>query len=109
MPENIPWMARRARLLLGQTQAQFAELLGVEDGTVSRWERGKLQPAPTVLAKLNEIITTKGSMLGDRVVRASPVYKFLVPMSDLKKAVVVSKGARAALQKAGVPYNELSD
>lgn len=32
------------------TQAQFATLLGVHSLTVSKWERGRLQPAPYQVA-----------------------------------------------------------
>jgi transcriptional regulator with XRE-family HTH domain len=106
---NVPWMTRRARLLLGMTQAQFAEMFEVDDGTVSRWERGRLRPAPSILAKINEVLTQKGSILGDKAIRASSISKFLVPMDNLKKSIVASKGAQAALQKVGIPYKVLSD
>ena len=43
---DIPYLVRPARLALGQTQSQFAEQFEVDDGTVSRWERGKLRPSP---------------------------------------------------------------
>ena len=45
---DIPYLVRRARLALGQTQSQFAEQFEVDDGTVSRWERGKLRPSPAI-------------------------------------------------------------
>ena len=43
---DIPYLVRRARLVLGQTQSKFAEQFEVDDGTVSRWERGKAPPLP---------------------------------------------------------------
>ncbi len=48
---DISYLARRARLVLGQTQSQFAEQFEVDDGTVSRWERGKLRPSRAIIAK----------------------------------------------------------
>ena len=38
MDVGVPFVVRRARLLMGMTQAEFAELFEVDDGTVSRNE-----------------------------------------------------------------------
>jgi len=35
----------RARLKIGLTQAQFAELLGVSKRTLEQWEQGRRQPS----------------------------------------------------------------
>ncbi len=35
---------KRIRILLGETQAQFAERLSVSPDMVHRWERGKAEP-----------------------------------------------------------------
>lgn len=43
----------RKKLLL--TQSEFAELLGVKLGTVSRWESGKFEPTMRVKRKLREL------------------------------------------------------
>ncbi len=41
-----PAEIRAVRQSLGMTQAQFAQLLGVHNLTVSKWERGILEPSP---------------------------------------------------------------
>ena len=38
MDVGVPFGVRRARLLMGMTQAEFAALFEVDDGTVSRNE-----------------------------------------------------------------------
>ena len=63
---DIPYLARRARLVLGQTQSQFAEQFEVDDGTVSRWERGKLRPSRAIIAKLREIVLRLSFVAGIR-------------------------------------------
>ena len=38
--------------VLSMTQAELASKLGVEAVTVSRWERGAVEPRPTVIREL---------------------------------------------------------
>ncbi len=106
---DIPFLVRRARLLLGETQSQFAERFGVEDGTVSRWERGKLRPHPQALKQIRKIVIHEGSFLSDALIRASHVAKIVTPMDDLTHAIVVSKGVKDALRQAGGSYDSLSN
>ena len=105
---DIPYLVRRTRLVLGQTQSQFAEQFEVDDGTVSRWERGKLRPSPAIIAHLREIVLRSSFVAGKELIRASPILKFVSPIDDLKHPCVISKGIRAALKRAGVPDYELS-
>jgi transcriptional regulator with XRE-family HTH domain len=107
--EKVPFLVRRARLLLGETQMQFAEQFGVEDGTVSRWERGKLRPHPQALKQIREIVIRKGSFLSDALIRASHVAKIVTPMNDLTQAIVVSKGVKDALKQVGLSFESLSN
>ncbi|MGA7329632.1 MAG: helix-turn-helix transcriptional regulator [Rhodomicrobium sp.] len=106
---TAPYFVRRARLLLGMTQRQFAEQFDVDDGTVSRWELGKLQPGPKAWQKIQAITTKHGSLLADKAVRASPVYKFITPMDNLRTALVVSRGAFSRLSKVGITLQDLSN
>ena len=99
---DIPYLVRRTRLVLGQTQSQFAEQFEVDDGTVSRWERGKLRPSPAIIAHLREIVLRSSFVAGKELIRASPILKFVSPIDDLKHPCVISKGIRAALKRAGV-------
>lgn len=47
---------RLRRRRLGLTQQDLAELLDVEQGTVSRWERGTEQPRPARVARLHNVL-----------------------------------------------------
>ena len=105
---DIPYLVRRARLALGQTQSQFAEQFEVDDGTVSRWERGRLRPSPAILAQLREIVLRLCFVTGKELIRASPILKFLSPIDDLKHPCVISKGIRVALKRTGVSDRDLS-
>jgi transcriptional regulator with XRE-family HTH domain len=105
---DIPYLVHRARLALGQTQSRFAEHFEVDDGTVSRWERGKLRPAPAIVAQLREIVLRLSFVAGKELIRASPILKFVSPIDDLKHPCVISKGIRLALKRAGIPDHDLS-
>ena len=74
MDVGVPFVVRRARLLMGMTQAEFAGLFGVDDGTVSRWERGKLHPASKVWRRIRNITLKEDSLRDEALVRASPVW-----------------------------------
>ena len=98
---DIPYLVRRARLVLGWTQSQFAEQFEVDDGTVSRWERGSCVPPPAILAQLREVVLRLGFVAGKELIRASPILKCLSPIDDLKHPCVISKGIRMALKRPG--------
>jgi len=51
MPEKI----RRMRKARGLTQAEFAEILGVSQSAISKWERGEDEPRPDFLRALAEM------------------------------------------------------
>ena len=101
MDVGVPFVVRRARLLMGMTQAEFAELFDVDDGTVSRWERGKLHPAPKVWKRIRDITLKEDSLRDEALVRASPVYKYLVNTKRLTKPFVASRGISEALEIVG--------
>lgn len=98
---SVPFLVRRARLLLGMTQAEFAQLFGVDDGTVSRWERGKLHPAPKIWQRIRNIVLKESSALDAELVRISPVYKCIVNVKDLTKLLVFSKAMIEAIKAVG--------
>jgi transcriptional regulator with XRE-family HTH domain len=83
--------------MMGMTQSEFAAAFDVDNGTVSRWERGKLTPHPSSLRRVREIVTG-----ADHTLKASPVMKFLVRMDDLAHPVFVSRGAEEALETIGL-------
>jgi len=106
---DVPYLVRRARLVLGQTQSQLAEQFEVDDGTVSRWERGKLRPAPSIIAQLREIVLRLSFVACKELIRVSPILKCVSPIDDLKHPCVISKGVRTALKRAGIPDHDLSN
>lgn len=59
---------RRFRLLRGLSQRQFAEVLGVDSITISRWERGTQSPTDQIRLRLRELLGTEDS-LQDRLLK----------------------------------------
>ncbi len=55
-----PGYVRTLREALGLTQKRFGERLGVDAMTVSRWERGTVQPGPAALKALEKLRIAAG-------------------------------------------------
>lgn len=69
---------RRLRVLRGMKQGHLAELLGVTQATVSRWERGELPMAPDRIAAAERLLTAPPVASHDAALRR------LVETSTLK-------------------------
>lgn len=69
---------RQLRAQLGWTQARLAVMLGVRQGTVSRWERGRSRPCDTSARRL-ETLTLTAKRSQDEPVSRSPELKKPVP------------------------------
>lgn len=80
---TTPWseFILQLRHELGWSQSRLAEELGTDQTTVSRWERGLMQPRVSVRSAL-EILATKGGLLTFSqvagFVKASPFPMILV-------------------------------
>jgi putative transcriptional regulator len=46
---------KEIRNALGISQAEFARRVGVDVGTVSRWERGEVRPSQLAQQKIDEL------------------------------------------------------
>jgi transcriptional regulator with XRE-family HTH domain len=59
-PAAKGWGARlvRHRTTLGMTQKEAARGLGVDQGTLARWEQGKREPAGALLARVKRFLVT---------------------------------------------------
>jgi transcriptional regulator with XRE-family HTH domain len=99
--KSVPFIVRRARLLLGMTHTEFAALYGVKEAAVSQWERGLAHPSPPIWVRLRTITLRASSFLDEDLVRASPLYKFIVVMEDLTCPIVASKGIIEAIEAVG--------
>lgn len=49
-------MIRRARMDLGMSQSEFAQILGVSQMAVSKWEKGMARPREVVIERLREFL-----------------------------------------------------
>ena len=65
----IPRTLRRLRLLRGMKQSHVAELVGMTQPTVSRWERGVQRPSEDELAAVLDILCDRAAPAGDAALR----------------------------------------
>ncbi len=106
MSSPLPFMARRARLIRGETQGDFAIHMGVDQATVSRWERSKSEATPANFAEIRRIIATAEPSYSLDYVPAAPTIKYICTINDFSKTIAASKGLLEAL---GVDREEVID
>ena len=87
-----------ARMRLGLTQGEFAARIGVSQGAVSRWEKGRHRPSPSVLIRLRR--------LGHA---ASPRWHEAVPFERAAQDRPSSGRTRLRLRPIEAPRRRLSD
>jgi len=92
MSSPITFMVRRARLIRGETQGEFAVHMGVDQATVSRWERSKSEPTPAKLGKIRKIISVAEPSHSAAYIMSSPTFKYLCKLDDFSKPLLLSKG-----------------
>ena len=56
MIKNLPSCIKSRRQSIGLTQKQLAELVGVTDVTISRWESGQREPIASDFLRLCEVL-----------------------------------------------------
>ena len=88
---------RMRRRRLGLTQQALSDLLDVEQGTVSRWERGTERPRPARMKQLNEVLG--GASEGIRLERSLAVVRAdVLPSALLDPGLVFREGSRRTAQ-----------
>jgi transcriptional regulator with XRE-family HTH domain len=96
MSSPTPFMVRRARLIRGETQGEFASHMGVEQATVSRWERSKGEPTPAHLGEIRKIIATAEPCHSRAYIEAAPTIKYMCQRDNFLKPLVISRGLAEA-------------
>ncbi len=94
---NEAFTCRRARLIRGLTQELFADEMGVDPATVSRWERGQMNPSPPLLVRMRRITTRAEPSYSDPYISQSPTIKMVSRMDDLLTPMIVSSGLLSAI------------
>ena len=96
MSSPLPFMVRRARLIRGETQGQFAIHMGVDQATVSRWERSKSEPVPANLGEIRRIVSTAEPYHSRAYIEAAPTIKYMCQRDNFLKPLVISRGLAEA-------------
>ena len=96
MQDTIAFMVRRARLIRGETQGDFAIHMGVDQATVSRWERSKSEPTSANLGEIRRIVTTAEPCHSRAYIAAAPTIKYMCQRDNFLKPLVISRGLAEA-------------
>lgn len=101
---NLAKSLRRFRRLHGIKQNHLAEMLGVSQGSVSRWESGAHEPEPAALARLDHLVASRCDGRGDaalkRLITTSPLRLHLI--CDATHRLLAASPARAASWRTDV-------
>ena len=89
-------MVRRARLIRGETQSDFAIHMGVDQATVSRWEREKGEPNPAHLEEIRKIIISAEPCYSRAYIEAAPTIKYMCQRDNFLQPLAISKGLAEA-------------
>jgi len=101
--ELNPDRLRDIRVKRGMSQSQLAERLGVDGGTVSRWERGVARIRPSALRRLCEVLDVSESDLCGN----GPIPDHLIPRPSEEKDqmnLMVDPACRNALALVAMRY-----
>lgn len=98
---------RRWRILHRVKQEHAAELFGVNQSTISRWEMGRQSMEPKELTKVEAVVSARLDASADRVlaVLVSESPRVVHLMCDLTHRLLACSSGRAA--EFGVPESEL--
>jgi transcriptional regulator with XRE-family HTH domain len=81
-PASLGRNLRRFRRLQGIKQSHLAEMLGVSQGSVSRWESGVHEPDDAAQERISSLIAARADNRGDaalkRLILSSPLRVHLV-------------------------------
>src|SRR5262249_7156764 len=102
-----PYLIRRARLLLGEKEADFGTRFGVDEATVSEWEKGEARPSAKAWSWIHEAIFRSSDILSEAV-KTARTYKCLVSLDDLTCLTLISRGIEEALAKVGIESKDLT-
>ena len=97
MSSPIPFMVRRARLIRGETQGDFAFHMGVDPATVSRWETSRIVPTPFKLSEIRRIIRAADPCHSEAYISAAPTIKYVCNVGDFSEGLMVSQGLADAI------------
>lgn len=93
-------LLRKYREHHGLNQAALAAMLGVDQTTVSRWERGRDVPGLQVLRRVRDLIRRENASRQDRVVQAR-VRHAAWPATIVRKGAIFVECNHSALREIG--------
>jgi transcriptional regulator with XRE-family HTH domain len=104
--DHWPRQLRAFRSGQGLSQVALAEMLGVNQKTVSRWERGEDMPGMAMRRVLRDLICRRNGAGRDRALTMR-VRNSCWPQTILTRGAVFIEANAAALAEAGLPHEDL--
>lgn len=90
----------------GLSQAELGELLGVDQTSVSRWERAVDLPRVGMRRRIRDAIRASSAGRQDKAIRAR-IRQALWPQTLVRRGAVFLEASSATLGEAGMPIGDL--
>src|SRR5579862_3401794 len=105
---DFPAGLRQVRVSSGLTQSDLAEMLNVDQATVSRWERGAQMPDAEMQARLRDILFRGRAISDSRLTHfVRSAHSLMALISPDSKFVALSESARALVPENGTSLNDI--
>lgn len=96
MNDTWPLLFRRVRFSYSMSQQQLGNELGVDQTTISRWERGAITPDVTVQRTIREMLRKRNPSYSVEGIALLPTHTALVYHDNIMKLRAVSAPAAQA-------------
>lgn len=96
MIETWPSLIKRTRFAYSLSQSQLGDILGVDQGTISRWERATTTPELDIQKRIRDMLRRHDPSLSVAGIARLPTVSALVYQDNISKIRAISKIAAAA-------------
>lgn len=96
MPKDLGLLIKRLRFQQSLSQLQLAEILGVDQTAVSRWERDKIQPDVDIQKRIRDMLRRYDPSISIEGIEMLPTITAVVDQSDISVVKAISKRAARA-------------
>jgi DNA-binding XRE family transcriptional regulator len=90
-PKTVRRLIGTCRAVLGMSQGELGDALGVSRRTIIRWQRGHTYPVPAQALQLADLVREEDDDLADELIAAIGIDEPTQPEADIAQPAVASE------------------